>query len=152
MGILGNIAKRELSGVKKKEDEINLFDRDRFRDYFESHYECVFKYGAYNVNIISSGTGRIEYLQIPVLSKDRYLYSIAYVFKDMKPDKLIIRIPEGVYNSLEKSSPDFFKKYTMMSGTSGYEIYYSEILTNRFVLNFIDDIIELGDDRVWKKK
>lgn len=155
MGILNDIAKRELSGRESKERDINFFDRDRFKEYFETHYECVFKYkDTYGAVLTSHGTGTIEYVSIPILYNNKYMYYLLYEFKNYRPDKIVIRMPGIVYIDLYKKYPDFFEKYkfkaTMPSG--GFTVDTRGEQTNEFTLKFIDDIIEIGDEKIWKKK
>jgi len=154
MGILGDIAKRDLSGKTRKEDDINLLDKDGFKKYFESHYECVFKYGPREILSLGSGNSGFQYLQIPILNNDIYIYSMLYEFKNSEPDKIILKMPESVYNSLYKEYPNFFKKYKIRPTipTGGYKVIPPDTLTNEFTLKFIDDIIKIGEEQIWRKK
>ena len=155
MGILGDIARRELHGGTRKEDDINLLDRDRFITYFEEHYKWVFKYkNTYDGLLVPMGIGDIQYVTIPIIYNNKYIYYLLYEFKNYKPDKLVMKTSDGVYYNLCEKYPNFFKKYkfkcTIVSG--GYIMDIDDELTNEFTLKFIDDIIEIGDEKLWEKK
>ena len=154
MGILGDMVRRDLVGREKKENNVNFFDMGGFKKYFESHYECVFKYGPREILSLGSNSSKIQFLQIPILNNDVHIYNMLYEFKNSEPDKIVLKIPESVYDSLYKEYPDFFKKYKMKPTihTGGYKVIPPDTLTNEFTLKFIDDIIKIGEEQIWRKK
>ena len=71
-GILGDVAKRDIMGKTRKQDDINRLGIKEFEEYFRNHYERI--YGGTDIEIqkITSGEYPYEIITIPVIIFDYF--------------------------------------------------------------------------------
>lgn len=158
-GILNDIAKRDIMGKPRKQDDINRLGIKEFEEYFRNHYERI--YGGTDIEIqkITSGKYPYEIIIIPVIIFDYFepgkqewkiygefdekdkLHSVFFIINKDDFERICGKYPEL------KKLDDYF-----MTDTRIYTTYKGHRITNKDFLDVIDLCIPNSDHKIWKKK
>lgn len=157
-GILGDIAKRDLSGGTKKEDDIDNMSFTDFYYYVLDHYEV--KNNQFEITLSKRYTDDVLIITFPVIKfklktmtgiTDKESY-IEMVFTD--DEKYFSNISNNVLSYCPDFEAGIGNDYECDKGTIMIRIHpKNNKLDNGARLELIDKVIEvLGDDCILKKK
>lgn len=150
-GILGDIAKRDLSGKSRKEDDINHLDCYQFLDYFQSNYERIF--GGTDTSIFQKVSGTIVRIPVMILGnreKELFIYG---VYDEIGLYNVYFILSEQEFNSICDEYPEmkelskYFRKNTYCIST-----YKGHKITNKDFIEIIDFCTTISRYKIWKKK
>ena len=145
-GILGDIARRDLHGGTRKEDDINLLNAKEFEKYFQEHYERI--YGGTIIEI-SEKIG-FERISIPVIIFNYYEYCLnGYYDINGRLDNVSLNLPNKYFDEIKTKYPKL-KELTDFRGH--VYTYKGHKITNKDFLDIIDICILNSDHQIWKKK
>lgn len=146
MGILGDIAKRDLSGNKKKENDINHLKMEDFKDYINMNYvlKPYWEVMAHE-----------NFMSIPVIEVNRgnprLIHNASYLQYSKNED---IKLFELTFKLVPELKTALKEKYKTKERDNYMHIYSNnDKVDNNFFIEVLDFIInELGDKSIINKK
>jgi len=156
-GILGDIARRDLSGKTKIEDNVNNMSFEDLYYYILDHYEV--KNNQFEITLSKRHIDDVQYIVFPVIKfrmKDitGKNNKESYMQMTLVDEKHFV----SINNDILSYCPDFEVKmgngYECDNGVIAIKIHpKNNKLDNRTRLELMDKVIEvLGDDCILKKK
>jgi len=147
MGILGDIARRDLTGNKKKEDDINHLNMENLKDYINDNY-VITPY--WEVIIEGKNTIKIPMININYVGLKR-LRNVSFLDYLQNKD---IKIYNPAFYVVPELKTALKEKYKTKEWDDYMHIYSNnDKVDNNFFINVLDFIInELGDKSITNKK
>ena len=147
-----NISQRSEGIVTRKENNIELFDRDGMYDLIVDTFE--FKKDAPYSKIVKAQTSEEnKYISIPIMIMNYHLYKMSINFENDKINRIKIFLS---YDELKECCPSLFEKFIIVKNDSGggLQIYpkNNQKITNKFCMDVLETILTENEYSILQKR